>query len=145
MPNNKEVTDVAGKENLKAPRTPEEAREKGRRGGVKSGEARRAKRDARETAQLFLNMAVAGNLDDILAKLEIKEGDRTNQMGIVARLTLKAQGGDVHAARLLWEITGQMPKNSENNFNVNVGKDDDESIVIYIPDNGRDSGKARGK
>jgi hypothetical protein len=59
-------------------------------------------------------------------------------MGIVARLTTKAQAGDIHAARLLWEVTGQMPKNnSENSFNVNVGKDE-ENVVIYIPDNGRD-------
>ncbi len=121
------------KDNLKAPRSSEEARERGRKGGKASGVARRKKRDAKETAMLFLGMAATGNLDTLLSQLDVKEQDRTNQMGIVARLAIKAQTGDVQAARLIWEITGQLPKsNTENNFSVNFERGKGE-VAVYLP------------
>lgn len=83
-------------------------------------------------------MAAAGNLDDILAKLDIKEQDRTNLMGIIARHVLTAQSGNVNSARLVMEIAGMLPKNTpENNVNINVSKDEDR-VVFYLPENGRE-------
>jgi hypothetical protein len=127
---------MAGTKNLKSPGSTEEAQEWGKKGGKASGVARRAKRDAKEAALLFLNMAAAGSLDDILGKLDIPKNERTNQMGIIARLTVKAQSGDVQSAKLLLELTGQMPKESaENNFSVNVrkGENDNMNIIVLPP------------
>ena len=128
---------MANERNLKPARAKSEAREKGRAGGKASGAARRNKRDARETAKLFLDMAAAGQLDDNLGKLNVEPGDRTNLMALIARLVLAAQSGNVQAARLVLELSGDLPNRPENSFNVNVGKDDESNIVIYIPDNGR--------
>ena len=55
---------------LKPVRTKEEARERGRNGGIKSGEARRAKKNMRETAKALMAMSVFGdnnkrNLDSL--------------------------------------------------------------------------------
>ena len=118
--------------------SPEERKIMASKAGKASVEARRAKKDAKETAKLFLELMATGELNKNLAKLNVAEKERTNQMGIVARLTLKAQSGDVNSAKLLWELTGQLPKQGENNFNVNIVKDEEENVVIVIPDNGRD-------
>ena len=127
-------------ENLRpAALTSEEAMKRGKQGGINSGIARRKKRDAKEAAKLFLDMAVTEQLDKNLEQLMIKEGDRTNLMAIMARMTLLAQSGSINAAKLLLEVTDSLPKNNpENNFSVNVGKDTDDNVVIVIPDNGRD-------
>ena len=125
--------------NLKPVRSKDEARERGQQGGRKSGESRRKKRDAKETARLFLDMAATGNLDDILAKLNIKKSARTNLMGIIARHVLTAQSGNVNSARLVLEIAGELQnKGMENSFNLNIGKDEEDCVKIYLPENGRD-------
>ena len=54
-------------ENLDPVRTKEEAKKRGRNGGIKSGEARRNKRDAKNAMNLLLNMAAKGQLKDNLA------------------------------------------------------------------------------
>ena len=129
---------MAGKDNLRPPRSTEEARKWGQKGGIASGAARRAKKDARETARLFLDLPAAAQLDENLEKLGIASLDRTNLMGIIARLALKAQSGDVHASRLLLELSGDLQKNNaENNLSVNFNNDK-QDVVIYIPDNGRE-------
>jgi len=38
----------------------------------------------------------------------------------------------------MMELAGYLARNAENNFSVNVGKDDEDNVVIVIPDNGRD-------
>ena len=132
--------------NLDPVKSKEEATKRGRNGGIKSGEARRAKRSAKETAQLFLNMAAAETVDERLNDLNVKTQDRTNLMGVIARLTILAQSGNINAVRLLMEISGDLQnKMSENNFSVNVGKDDEDNVVIVIPDNGRDNYNADSK
>ena len=52
-------TDVAQKD-LKPVRTKEEAKERGRAGGIKSGEVRRAKKSMRETAKALMSMEEIG-------------------------------------------------------------------------------------
>ena len=121
-------------ENMRPPKTKDEAKRRRATGGLKSGEVRRAKRDAKETALLFLNMAATGNLDEILDKLNIEKNDRTNLMGIVARHVVSAQSGNVNSARLVLEMAGMLQKNgSENSVNVNIGTGDDESVIICLP------------
>ena len=128
---------MAGKDNLKPITSSEEARERGRAGGKKSAESRRNKRDAMDAARLFLNLAATEQLDDNLAKLNVKKMDRTNMLGVIARLTLSAQTGNVRAAEVLFEISGYKAaalNNNSSNLNVNIGNKDDNKVIIYLPE-----------
>lgn len=124
-------------QNLKPPRSTSEARERGAKGGKASGAARRKKRDAKEAANLFLNLAASKNLDKYLDELNVKEQDKTNLMAIIARHTLQAQSGNINSARFIFELAGYLQKNSQdNNLNVNIGKGgkDGSNIVVYLPE-----------
>jgi predicted ATP-grasp superfamily ATP-dependent carboligase len=116
-------------------RSKQEVSEIGRKGGIKSGESRRNKRDFREAAKLVLDLATTEQLDDNLKKMNIAEADRTNMTAIIARLTLMAQSGNIHAARLLAELTGDL-SSGQNSLNVNVGTD--ERIRVYLPEKDKD-------
>lgn len=75
--------------------TPEEARERGRRGGVASGLARRKKRALREYLE---------------ARLEIMCGDMSTAEAITAALVDKALSGDVRAYESIRDTLGQNPR-----------------------------------
>lgn len=115
---------MAGKDNLRPPRTKEEARERGRNGGIKSGEARRKKRDAKSAARLILDLpcqeAVARNLKN----MNIDEEDFTNRVGLMARLYLEAMTGNVSAARAIIELAGELPSYQleQKRTNFEIGK-----------------------
>lgn len=120
-------------QNLKPVRSESEAREKGAKGGKASGASRRRKRDAKEAAKMILDLASTEKLDKYLDELNIKARDRTNLVAIIARHTLQAQSGNVNSARFVLELAGYLQKNSQdNNFNVNIGKDEN-NIVVYLP------------
>lgn len=124
---------------LKPVRTKEEAKERGRNGGIKSGEARRAKKTMRETAKVLMTMEVAGdNNKQNLEKFGIPKEDRNYQTAVVVRLMQRALvEGDTSAIRLLGELTGDL-----NRFGF-IGEEDTEVIemeypAINLPLNGRD-------
>jgi hypothetical protein len=74
----------------------EEAREMGRKAGIKSGKVRRLKRTMREWAEIFRDTPS-------------KADPRLSMGGAVAlRLYDSAMAGDVKAARLLAELQGEM-------------------------------------
>jgi len=87
----------------------EEAAEKGRIGGIKSGEARRAKSAARRAAQQLLAMTARGQMRDNLLKVvnedDLVEGARNIDV-LVARLLVMAAGGNLQAAEKLLKIAG---------------------------------------
>jgi hypothetical protein len=114
--------------------SPNEARKNGKKGGEKSGEVRREKRNARETAKIFLELAAAGAIDKQMANLGVKEEERTNLMGVLAKHVIQAQAGNVNSARFVMEVAGELSKDS--GVNINVGHEEDK-FVFYIPDNGR--------
>jgi hypothetical protein len=121
--------------NLKTPRTTKEAREIGAKGGRASGVARRKKRDAKESAKLFLQLTATGNLNMYLEQLNVKTADRTNVMGIIAKHVIKAQSGDEKSARLVFELSGDLSRQgTDNKLNLNIGKVEDEGIHIYLPE-----------
>jgi hypothetical protein len=84
----------------------------------------------KEASKLFLDMAASGQLNQYLEQFGVHERDRTNLMGIIARLTIKAQDGDEKAARLLLELSGDLPKKGKR-LNLDIGIDD---VVIYLPE-----------
>ncbi len=126
--------------NLKPIRTKEEARERGRNGGIKSGEARREKKSMRDTAKTLLAMEVVGeNNKKNLQAFGIQKGDQNYQTAVVVRLMQKAlMEGDTSAIRLIGELTGDL-----NRFG--VIPEEETNIVeltyptINLPDNGRDN------
>lgn len=84
-------------ENLQPVRTKEEAKKRGRNGGIKSGEARRKKRDAKNAMNILLDLAAKGNLDSNLSEFGVTEEDRTNLMALQARIFAMAMGGNLQA------------------------------------------------
>lgn len=134
-------TDVGndnGNSNLKPIRSSEEARERGRLGGIKSGEARRRKKSMKETAKLLLNMQVQGDANKTnLTKFGIEESDQNYQTALIVRMIQKALiEGDTSSIRLLGELTGELGAGSH--FFDDPDIIDMEYPTICLPDNGRD-------
>ena len=103
---------MANEQNLKPVRTEKEAREKGRNGGIKSGEARRRKRDMREAAKLLLDMPISKNqqtMKAVLSSLGVPEEDADYRMGVMAAMLLQAANGNVNAATFLRDTAGDNP------------------------------------
>ena len=99
---------MAGTENLKFIKSTEEAREKGRAGGIASGKARRRKRAMREAADLFLSLLVTDRRK--LKKLKAKELDKDDidqQMAMIAGLVEAAQNGDAACANVIVKLLGE--------------------------------------
>lgn len=92
-------------------RTAEERREIAAAGGRASGEARRRKKSLREAAELYLSLPVADKRAwNKLARDGVEPEDVDNQMAIIAGLTIKAVKGDAKAAKLLFDLLGEQPK-----------------------------------
>lgn len=98
-------------ENLIKISTTKEAREKGHNGGVRSGEVRRAKRDAKKCLQLILDTAAKGDktkqtVNEIMG---VDTSDVTNRDVMLARLALNAMQGDMNALKMVLEMAGETP------------------------------------
>ena len=92
-------------------RSPEEAREMGRKGGRASGESRRRKKSLREAAELYLSLPVSDKRAwNKLAKDGVAPEDVDNQMAIIAGLSIKASKGDAKAAKVLFDLIGDQSK-----------------------------------
>lgn len=124
-------------DNLSIPRSSEEARERGRKGGIKSGEVRRAKKNARQMARILLESKVAEpRVKEVLKNMGFADEDVTNQTALLVQFFRNAMSkGDVSAARLVLETAGysvtEMMRNEAENEEI------EENVQIYIPDNHR--------
>lgn len=128
---------------LKPVRTKDEAKKRGRNGGIKSGEVRRAKKTMRDTAKALMSMEVVGdNNRKNLEAFGIRKGDQNYQTAVVVRLMQKALvEGDTSAIRLIGELTGDL-----NRFGI-IPEDESELVelaypAINLPNNGRDRNNA---
>lgn len=121
-------------------RTKEEAKRRGRNGGIKSGEVRRAKKTMRETAKMLLKMAVPnGTPQENLEKLGIEKTDRNYQTAIIVRLIQKAvASADSQAIRLLCELAGELKSFGVFDDDEGIKTIESVPIQINIPGNGRD-------
>ena len=92
-------------------RTKEEQREIAKKGGQKSGEVRRRKRDMKNAAKMLLNMPVSTEqMEQNLKAIGFDEADMTNQMAMLARIFTKVMAtGDVKAAEFLRDTAGYNP------------------------------------
>lgn len=135
-------TDVA-QNDLKPIRTTEEAKKRGRNGGIKSGEVRRAKKNMREVAKTLMSMEVAGDRNKKNLELfGIPKDDQNYQTAVVVRLLQKALvDGDTSSIRLLGELTGDLNKFGFLQEQVDENVVDVPYPIINIPNNGRDKVK----
>lgn len=125
--------------NLIPVRSTEEARAKGRKGGIASGQARREKKKLKETMNTLLSMKTKGDrINSTLDAFGIPKEDQNYQTAMAVRLLENAiSKGDTNAIRLIGEITGDLDR-------FGFGMDPAEDVIemqypaIIIPDNGRD-------
>ena len=100
------------KENLINPndRTSEELRAMTRKGGIKSGEARRRKKTMREALELLMYKTELNEQTKQMLKAEgISEDDFNHQMVITRSLIAKAEAGDVQAYNAICAMIGEKP------------------------------------
>ena len=89
---------MANEQNLRVP-TSNEARENGRKGGIASGEARRAKKSLREAMQILMDADLTG-----------KDGKTmTGTEAMAAKAFQAALKGDWKAWELVRDTSGQKP------------------------------------
>lgn len=148
---------MPNEKNLRPVQSEKEAREKGRKGGIASGAARRRKRDMRQAAKLLLDADVSPSQKSmrmLMKSLGIDEQDMTYSMAIFSAVLLQAGNGNVKAAAFLRDTAGYNPTQQlqEKQFAYQKKRDrervDDDSgesgdggdVIIYVPDNGRGEG-----
>ena len=100
------------KENLidTAHRTEEELRAMTRKGGIKSGEARRRKKTMREALEFLMYKAeLSEALKERMKADGIRDEDMNHQMAITRSLIAKAEAGDVQAYNAICAMIGEKP------------------------------------
>ena len=89
-------------------RSKSEASENGRKGGIKSGEARRRKRNLKAALKAVLALPVQDTETwNALSALGIDPADIDNQTAIVCALMSKAMAGDVAAFKEIRSLLGE--------------------------------------
>ena len=96
-----------GSENLKPVRTKEEARKRGKAGGIKSGQVRKARKTLRQ---------------DLITLLETKIDGKTMQEKISLAIITEALTGNTKAFTAIRDTRGEKPTDE---INVNVKKLED--------------------
>ena len=100
---------MANEKNLvpQTERSPSEAREMGRKGGIASGAARRRKKSLKQKMQLLLSLPAAGNDQAELAAMGVEPGDMDNEMVLIKALFLAAAEGDTKAFDRIQDVLGR--------------------------------------
>lgn len=100
---------MANEKNLvpQTERSPSEAREMGRKGGIASGAARRRKKSLKQKMQLLLSLPAAGNDQAELAAMGVEPGDMDNEMVLIKALFLSAAEGDTKAFDRIQDVLGR--------------------------------------
>ena len=98
-----------GIENLIPVQSEEEAREKGRKGGIASGKARREKRDRKQMASDLLDLTMQGaGVDKIKKFFGMKDIElNAYQVTVLSCLMKAMQKGDANALEKLLKIAGE--------------------------------------
>jgi hypothetical protein len=120
---------VGNTDNLRPPTT-DEARERGRKGGLASGEARRQQKTM---AQALKQLLYDGKLNETTKQMLKSEGieEMTHQMVITRSLIAKAEAGDVQAYNTICAMIGEKPAD-----NLNIGGVPTNLTIHMIGDNG---------
>lgn len=91
-------------------RTKDEQREIAQKGGIASGEARRAKKTLRERVKMFGELKVDGKARKAMLDVGITDEDCDRFTQAAVSLFQKAMKGDVAAFNAIRDIIGEKPK-----------------------------------
>lgn len=87
----------------------ENAAENGRKGGIASGESKRAKKTMREVAEIALRMTVSTgkktSIEDIKSLAKVKGKNVTVQEALILTLVKNGLAGNMKALQMLLELT----------------------------------------
>lgn len=100
---------MANEQNLIPVRSESEARKMGEKGGIASGEARRAKKTLRERVRMFGELKVDGKAKEQMRQMGISEDDADRFTQAAVSLFQKALKGDVSAFNAIRDIIGEKP------------------------------------
>lgn len=104
---------MANEYNLKPVRSEREARELGRKGGKKSGEARRRKAALRDTMNRLLTMHV--NVEGLSDVIRADSGEDTTYEDVITMAMIQqAMMGDVKAYQAIMKVVGQTERSEED-------------------------------
>lgn len=107
---------MANEENLKPPTT-REARKRGKKGGIKSGKARKERKAMKETAEMILGLTLKDgtvtDLEDIQSMAAANGKNITVQDAIILKQAQKALKGDIRAAKFIRDTSGNRPTNEQ--------------------------------
>jgi len=95
-------------------RSPNEVRENGRKGGIKSGRVRREKRTMKQLLEIALSMMVTNKKGETASRKEV----------IAVQLVNKAASGDLRAMDLLTKLIGEQIVRQETEVTVKKDKYD---------------------
>lgn len=114
---------------LKPIQSTEEAKRKGRNGGIKSGEARRKKKLMKDQISLLLSLPFPDVSDKTGKKIRttfkqlgIDEENIDNQMAMIIAMWQRALKGDCQAFNSLRDTVGEKPKDEVSVENPNATK-----------------------
>ena len=112
----------------------EELKKRQSNGGKKSGEVRRAKRDARASARYILGLAAKGESERQLTVLGADKKDGlTNMELLTARLFVQATAGNLEAAKMLLNIAGNdSEENRKERESVNADRRRDAEVQFKM-------------
>ena len=113
--------------NLQPVKSKEEARKRGRNGGIKSQQVQRERKRAKECMEMILALDAKGdNSKRLMSNLGIKDQDQQNIMLLMSTLFMKAATtGEPNAVKSVLEIVGEMEERQSNGnekptININV-------------------------
>lgn len=123
-----------GSKNLIPASSTDEARERGKNGGIASGEARRRKKAMSEMAERVLAapMPVSKKTEDQLIQFGFEVNDANVQLMSLLAVARNAAKGDLAALTFLRDTAGERPTDkvdmtsrTEGDFVIKIGKGDE--------------------
>lgn len=109
--------------------TTEEARTRGRNGGIKSGETRRARKTMKETILAMLSQELKPEqIEQYGIDPGTLNGDYTMQSALIASMLREALNGSERAAQLLRDTIDEAPTNRQEIRQEVITKDDLKTI-----------------
>lgn len=108
---------------------PEQRRENGRKGGIKSGEVRRRNRQIKDTLQLLMDSTIKKGKGVSTEKIKdlskVHDMNLTTEQAMVLAMINKAMNGDVSAFIAIRDTLGEKPTDKVEVSNEVVILDDD--------------------
>lgn len=120
---------MSGIDNLKPIQSVEEAKEKGRKGGIASGETRRKKKSWAQQIELLMSLPVKQTkTKEALSQLGIEDNEQNNLMAMNVAMYQQALKGNVSAFNSLRDTSG-------NNYQdvLMEGNENKEEIYVVMP------------